>query len=138
MLVKIKRENKLSIPKDVYETGEDGISSTLVSSVPFKINYIAQRGDELLCTIIGDATSINDLIEPTNINDVVGFFDLNVGKQVTQDDIEKSYLVDYQRDRYAEYPSVRDQLDDLFKAGVFSAEMTAKIQAVKDKYPKVV
>lgn len=39
-------------------------------------------------------------------------------------------------DRQAEYPSIGDQLDDLFHAGAFSAEMTAKIQAVKDKYPK--
>ena len=42
----------------------------------------------------------------------------------------------YQRNRQPEYPSIGDQLDDLFKAGAFSTEMTAKIQAVKDKYPK--
>jgi len=34
------------------------------------------------------------------------------------------------------YPPIGDQLDDLFKAGAFSDEMTATIQAVKDKYPK--
>ena len=38
--------------------------------------------------------------------------------------------------RRTKYPSIGDQLDDLFKAGAFSTEMTAKIQAVKDKYPK--
>ena len=38
--------------------------------------------------------------------------------------------------RREEYPSIRDQLDDLFKAGAFSTEMTARIQAVKDRYPK--
>lgn len=38
--------------------------------------------------------------------------------------------------RAKKYPSIGDQLDDLFKAGVFSEEMAAKIQAVKDKYPK--
>jgi hypothetical protein len=38
--------------------------------------------------------------------------------------------------RTAEYPNIGDQLDDLFKQGAFSAEMMAKIQAVKDKYPK--
>lgn len=42
----------------------------------------------------------------------------------------------YQRQRAAEYPSIGDQLDALFKAGVFPAEMAAKLQAVKDKYPK--
>lgn len=42
----------------------------------------------------------------------------------------------YQRNRAAEYPSIGDQLDALFKAGAFPADMAAAIQAVKDKYPK--
>jgi hypothetical protein len=40
----------------------------------------------------------------------------------------------YARDR--QYPPIGDQLDALFHAGVFPAEMAAEIQAVKDKYPK--
>lgn len=42
----------------------------------------------------------------------------------------------YARSRATEYPAIGDQLDALFHAGVFPAEMAAKIQAVKDKYPK--
>jgi hypothetical protein len=42
----------------------------------------------------------------------------------------------YQEKRVMEYPSIGDQLDALFRAGVFPAEMAAQIQAVKDKYPK--
>jgi len=42
----------------------------------------------------------------------------------------------YQRNRFKEYPSIGDQLDALYKAGVFPEEMAAQIQAVKDKYPK--
>jgi hypothetical protein len=42
----------------------------------------------------------------------------------------------YQKLRAAEYPSIGDQLDALFKAGVFPEAMAAKIQAVKDKYPR--
>jgi hypothetical protein len=42
----------------------------------------------------------------------------------------------YARSRAPEYPPIGDQLDALFKAGVFPAEMAAAIQAVKDKYPK--
>ena len=38
--------------------------------------------------------------------------------------------------RMEAYPPIGDQLDDLFKQGAFSAEMTARLQAVKDKYPK--
>lgn len=41
----------------------------------------------------------------------------------------------YQRDRAAEYPSIEDQLDDLFHNGIEGWKTT--IQAVKTKYPKV-
>lgn len=40
----------------------------------------------------------------------------------------------YQTDR--KYPPIGDQLDDLFRAGVFSTEMAAQIQASKDANPK--
>ena len=43
---------------------------------------------------------------------------------------------EYQRQRAPEYPSITDQLDALFHAGVFPPEMAAQIQAIKDKYPK--
>ena len=38
--------------------------------------------------------------------------------------------------RIAEYPSIGDQLDALWKGGEAAAEMLAKVQAVKTKYPK--
>jgi len=43
---------------------------------------------------------------------------------------------DYARNRAAEYPSIGDQLDALFHAGIFPEAMAAEIQAIKDKYPK--
>jgi hypothetical protein len=46
-------------------------------------------------------------------------------------------VADYRALRAAEYPAIGDQLDALFKAGVFPADMAAAIQAVKDKYPKL-
>ena len=42
----------------------------------------------------------------------------------------------YARNRVAEYPSIGDQLDALFHAGVFPEQMAATIQAVKDAHPK--
>jgi len=42
----------------------------------------------------------------------------------------------YRRQRAAEYPPMGDQLDSLFHAGLFPADMAARIQAVKDRYPK--
>ena len=38
--------------------------------------------------------------------------------------------------RVAEYPPIGDQLDALWKGGDAAAEMLAKVQAVKAKYPK--
>ena len=42
----------------------------------------------------------------------------------------------YHEKRSEEYPDIGEQLDDLFKQGAFSPEMTARIQAVKDRYAK--
>ena len=42
----------------------------------------------------------------------------------------------HKEQRANRYPSIGDQLDALFHAGVFPPEMAAQIQAVKDKYPK--
>lgn len=42
----------------------------------------------------------------------------------------------YQRKRQAEYPSIGDQLDALWKGGDAQAEMLARVLAVKEKYPK--
>jgi hypothetical protein len=42
----------------------------------------------------------------------------------------------YADKRAAEYPPIGDQLDALWKGGDAAAEMLAKVQAVKAKYPK--
>jgi hypothetical protein len=44
---------------------------------------------------------------------------------------------EYKTKRLNEYPSIGEQLDALFHAGVFPSDMAAQIQAIKDKYPKV-
>lgn len=41
---------------------------------------------------------------------------------------------EYQRNRAAEYPSIEDQLDDLYHNGIDGWKAT--IKKVKDKYPK--
>ena len=41
---------------------------------------------------------------------------------------------EYQRDRALEYPSIADQLDDIFHNGIEGWKTT--IQVTKDKYPK--
>jgi hypothetical protein len=44
---------------------------------------------------------------------------------------------DYRALRAAEYPSIGDQLDALFHAGMLPQELTIQIQAIKARYPKV-
>mgnify|MGYP005992453659 FL=1 len=80
-----------------------------------------------------------------SINDSTGCFDKDgnpvaitqslVDAEVARMEAER-LATEYQRQRAAEYPPVGDQLDALFHAGAFPEEMAAKLQAVKDKYPK--
>ena len=42
----------------------------------------------------------------------------------------------YARDRLAEYPSIGDQLDALWKGGDDAAAMLEQVMAVKARYPK--
>jgi len=77
------------------------------------------------------------------IYDGTGAFDKD-GNKITleqskintaRSEIDTAYnAVKYQRDRAAEYPSVVDQLDDIYHNGVDAWKAT--IKATKDKYPK--
>ena len=72
------------------------------------------------------------------VDDTAGAFDAN-GNQVVIDESLVNAWVDpdtYKYNRVAEYPSIGDQLDALWKGGDAAAEMLAKVQAVKTKYPK--
>ena len=52
-----------------------------------------------------------------------------------QEELETTYNDNaYQRDRAAEYPSIKDQLDDLYHNGIDGWKASIKI--IKDKYPK--
>ena len=73
-----------------------------------------------------------------SVSDDIGAFDVD-GKKVSIDmDLVNAWQDpdEYKDSRVLEYPSLGDQLDDLFHSGMFSEEMRAKIQAVKNKYPK--
>ena len=61
------------------------------------------------------------------------------GNSVTYDKATVQAYIDahaYKAKRLAEYPPIGDQLDALWKGGDAAAEMLAKVQAVKTKYPK--
>jgi len=66
-------------------------------------------------------------------------FDID-GNPVAYDEAVVQAYMDayaYIAKRQAEYPPIGDQLDALWKGGDAAAEMLAKVQAVKTKYPKV-
>jgi hypothetical protein len=72
------------------------------------------------------------------IDDGAGAFDAQ-GQAVYVDPALVAAWVDpnaYKQQRAAEYPPIGDQLDALWKGGDAAAEMLAKVQAVKAKYPK--
>ena len=59
--------------------------------------------------------------------------DINIAAKKAE--LEAEYKANkYQRDRKEEYPSIEDQLDDLYHNGIDGWKTT--IKAVKDKYPK--
>jgi len=69
----------------------------------------------------------NEIAYDANNNVVI------IDEPLVQIEIDK---VAYIGRRASEYPPIGDQLDALFHAGVFPADMAAQIQAIKDKYPK--
>ena len=73
-----------------------------------------------------------------SIDDTAGAMDAN-GNSVTIDMDAVNAWVDpdaYKAQRASEYPTIGDQLDALYHAGVFPEDMAAQIQAVKERYPK--
>ena len=79
----------------------------------------------------------------TSITPYQSIVDAHIAKKTTNDsdkataESEQTTLeATYSFKRKHAYPSIGDQLDALFHAGVFDDTMTATIQAVKDTYPK--
>ena len=73
-----------------------------------------------------------------SVDDSEGAKDVN-GNSVTIDMDAVNAWVDpdaYKAQRASEYPTIGDQLDALYHAGVFPEDMAAQIQAVKERYPK--
>ena len=77
------------------------------------------------------------------VSDSAGAFDKD-GKPVTIDEdkvktkmaeLKTAYdKLQYLRDRQVDYPSIEDQLDEIYHNGIDG--LKTKIKAIKDKYPK--
>lgn len=55
---------------------------------------------------------------------------------INKSEIVRPDVPDYYAKRRAEYPSLAEQLGAMWKGGEAAAEMAAKIEAIKAKYPK--
>ena len=77
-------------------------------------------------------------------NDIIRKFPGGIPSQADQDLWRNEYIAKFgdvsiweiHNNRREAYPNIGDQLDSLYHAGVFPEDMTAKIKAIKDKYPK--
>lgn len=55
---------------------------------------------------------------------------------IAKNEIVRPEIPDYYAKRRAEYPGIGDQMDAMWKGGQEQAAMLARINAVKQKYPK--
>jgi len=93
--------------------------------------------------LIKSILKINPNAEFTNTgDDIDSIIWLNDTTPISKADIEAKMVEvqaeydanQYQRDRQKEYPSIAEQLDDLYHNGIDGWKATIKI--TKDKYPK--
>jgi len=75
----------------------------------------------------------NDVKKITWHNDTTPIAEADI--LVKQKELQTAYdAKEYQRNRASEYPSIADQLDDLYHNGIDGWKTT--IKAIKDKHPK--
>ena len=93
-------------------------------------------GENLLLTLNAELGSPQVLTASLEITPTVitahDAGDIAVLNASSYENYEPEYIVS----RRAEYPDIGDQLDALYHADVFPADMKAILKAVKDKYPK--
>jgi hypothetical protein len=94
----------------------------------------------ILTTILAIKSDSQVSIEAEDINQITWIDNnpTNITKeQILAKQVELQTAYDakqYQRDRAAEYPSIADQLDDIYHNGIDAWKAT--IKTTKDKYPK--
>lgn len=82
--------------------------------------------------------------QPEGQKDQILHWDAKLGTQPTENQLRDAQTakevadaaVAYKAKRAAEYPTIGDQLDALWKGGDAATAMLAQVQAVKAKYPK--
>lgn len=95
----------------------------------------SHTGDEFILAVLPQGEDFDSNFSYTAVDGIA-----IKGEAIPVDTVEEARMeAEYQATKYQtdrKYPPIGDQLDDLFKAGVFSDEMSAQIQATKDAHPK--
>ena len=102
----------------------NGTVTLIDACISLKPNAGVSISGEDLSTIVWDAVSIAEDSLPTN-------------SEITTEKNRLQAIEDakaYARNRAAEYPSIADQLDDIYHNGIDAWKAT--IKTTKDKYPK--
>jgi DNA-directed RNA polymerase subunit F len=94
------------------------------------MNYYKSPTNEIFAY---DADGSQDSTIPS---DYVEITDAEAKEIIKQKEDDQFSSLSYAQKRAFEYPSIGDQLDALYKAGVFPDDMAEKIAEVKAKYPK--
>lgn len=110
---------------------------------------MATLNDKIVAYLSANAISVTEGMYHVGYNSeegerVVHWDESTLGAFPEDNELDAAYAahvaaenaIAYKSQRAAEYPPIGDQLDALFHAGLFPAEMAAQIQAVKDAYPK--
>ena len=91
---------------------------------------------EILQITFGDHPDTTfSMTDPTNLSTLTWSSDsLDKPTQELLDEAEIRIRSQYSRRRVSEYPSIEDQLDDIYHNGIDAWKATIKV--TKDKYPK--
>ena len=92
---------------------------------------------DAVVSLVGNTVSVS-CVDPENTNTFFyqnGSAPSDADIKAKQAELKTAYdNAKYQRDRASEYPSIADQLDDLYHNGIDGWKAT--IKTTKDKYPK--
>lgn len=80
----------------------------------------------------------SNVVRVEESNEIVRCFDINKNEVVIDEAAVNAWIDPdaYKFQRVKEYPSIGDQLDMIYRAGLGGDEFQAAIAAIKTKYPK--
>lgn len=102
-----------------------------------KLKKIQTAKDSIMAIDVASVRSIREwVISKAPYLDILKKKDSDAAANRNSISSKEEEVLDYAAKRRAEYPSVEDQLDAIWKGEPFTTQMRYAIWAVKDKYPK--